>query len=176
MVSTALQLSVSQAFRNFAFGLEVTAEEQRHVDLHQREIEMVLGPLFAIERTFIGASFARRTTVKPVRAADLFVVLGPAERTYLMRRPSAIIRAFGNALAPHFSGLDQRPGHLAIDFAHGRWRPVSQVNLVPTFAHPDGWSIPDPVANSWRVPLSIESLSDLARTLVYPTFARRRAS
>ena len=151
MVSAAAGLGVSQAFRAFAFGLEVTADEERHVALRQREIEMVLRPLFAIEHTFVGGSFARRTAVKPVRAADLFVELGPAERTYLMRRPSALIRAFGNALAPCLGGLEEGPGHLAIDFARGRRQPVSRINLRPTFAHHDGWSIPDAYTNSWRM-------------------------
>lgn len=149
MVSTGFAVSVSQAFRTFAFRLELTDEEQRYVALCQREIEMALNPLIAIKRTFLGGSFARGTAVRPVHAADLFVELEPKERTYLMRRPAAIIRAFGNALAPYLGGLEEKPGHLVIDFARGRRQPVSRIHLVPAFAQSDGWSIPDPGANCW---------------------------
>lgn len=149
MVSTSSALSVAQAFDTFAFRLELTDEEQSYAALRQREIEMALAPLFAIERTLFGGSFARRTIVRPVRAADLMVVLGPRECCYRMRRPSAVIRAFGNALAPSLRGLDERPGYLVIDLARGRRQPVSRIHLVPTFAQPDGWAIPDPAGNRW---------------------------
>lgn len=145
-------MTVSEAFAEFALRLELTEKEEWSAELHQREVMMMLPNWFAIERSFYGGSFGRRTFAKPILVADLFIKLGYRNRAYRLRRPSALIRAFRNILVMGFerSRMTEWHGGLRIDYGPYR-QPVQSINLVPILPEGDAWAIPDPRADQWLV-------------------------
>lgn len=143
-------MTVPRAFEALKFRLELKDDELRDAELRQRAVMMMLPNWFAVERSFYDGSFARRTFAKPIEGADLFVQLGYANRGYRLRPPSAIIRAFGNFLAPGISSLREETGRLSIRCsAHGEC--IESVNVVPVFADGESWAIPDRSADQWLI-------------------------
>jgi hypothetical protein len=145
-------VTVAKAFEAFAFRLELKDDEKDHAELHERRVMILLPQWFAVERSFYGGSFARRTFGKPIMAADLFVELGYRNRLYRLRRPSALIEAFRKILVRGYADtmLHVRHGGLRIDGGRYRW-PIQSINVVPILAEDGAWAIPDPQADRWLI-------------------------
>jgi hypothetical protein len=150
-------LTVEDAFRKFKSRLELNDREQKNASDRQTEVREYLDTKFDIERSFLTGSYKRHTKTKPLRDIDIFFVLGKSEWHYRDEAPSAVIKAFYDALVEKYGSKAVRKQSRSVNVDFGvvidaedntDYRVVS-VDVVPALTAGDDYEIPDTDKSEW---------------------------
>lgn len=151
-------ITIDEAFRKFKSRLELNEKEQQNASDRQNEVRDYLVTKFAIDRSFLTGSYKRHTKTKPLKDIDIFFVLKNSEKgKYRDKAPSVVIGEFYDALVEKYgsSAVRKQGRSVNVDFGvvvdsddNTDYRVLS-VDVVPAFASPSDYEIPDTDKGEW---------------------------
>jgi predicted nucleotidyltransferase len=141
-------LTITEAFRKFRSGLELTQGEQDDASRRQQEIREVMAASFKIARDFLSGSYARWTKTKPLKDVDIFCVLHDDERaTYRNNKaPGVLLDKVEKVLVEKYGreNVKRQRRSISVEFPiqeeEGR---VMSFDVVPAFTKSSHYEIPD---------------------------------
>jgi hypothetical protein len=150
-------LSVNDAFRKFKSRLELTDREQKDASKRHKEVRAFMATKFQVDRDFLTGSYARYTKTKPLKDIDIFFVLGPSEKHYRDKPPSAVIDAVYDALVEEYGSAAVRKQGRSVNLDFGITpdsddktdHQVLSIDVVPAFAAGDDYEIPCTGSGKW---------------------------
>jgi predicted nucleotidyltransferase len=150
-------ITLDEAFRKFRKRLELNDQEQKNASARHYEVRDFLATKFDIKRDFLTGSYARYTKTKPLKDIDILFELGDGERHFRKEAPSALIRAFYNALVEKYGKDNVKEDGRAVNVSFGvkpdqddntDYRILS-IDAVPAFRSGNDYEIPDADTGEW---------------------------
>ncbi|RUL77488.1 CBASS oligonucleotide cyclase [Dyella choica] len=150
-------ITLNEAFRKFRSRLELNDREQDNASARHNEVRDFLSTKFDIERDFLTGSYARYTKTKPLKDIDILFELGNDEQHYRKKSPSALIRAFHDALVEKYGKDNVKEDGRAVNVSFGvkpdqddntDYRILS-IDAVPAFRSGSHYEIPDADTQEW---------------------------
>jgi hypothetical protein len=147
-------ITVTEAFDTFRQRLELSETERKDAIRRHTEVRECIRTKFVVDRDFLTGSYDRHTKTKPLKDVDIFFALGEKEKAWRDKPPSALLDAFGGALADKYGKAAVDPGRrcATVEFEKNTTieeGKVLSIDAVPAFELSDCYEIPDRHLGTW---------------------------